>query len=262
MLVTDWIQGSERDPSASAHFVTIDGAEIIDHSDELIADLARRVMEAKSSRGYLETYAARLDWDFLAQRLAAGPLALRRGDFGEVVAMGWLEDYSGLAVPVKKLRLQIRPGQSLVGTDAVAFRIQDGAIVGSHFLESKLRTTSAFITEVAVKAYKQLVDDRVGHFREILQFVHEWLFNFGHELTEPFTVYLEAHQTPDDDSHEIVLIVEEDHWDHEVLENLDEEAGELPNCTAHVLLAKSLVSLVDKTFAQIGADVIVEMDED
>jgi len=261
MLMTDWFQGTERTPPASAHFTTIDAAELTSHTDALVEDLARRIMEAKSSRSYLEAYAGRLNWAFLGQRLAAGPLTLRRGDFGEVVAMGWLEDFSKLVVPVKKLRLQIRPGQSLVGTDAVGFRLDNGVVVGAHFLESKLRTTAAFIDAVGVQAYKQLVQDREDHFREILQFVHEWLFNFQNDLVEPVTVYLETLDSPDDHSHEIVLLIERDEWDDAVLTNLDSEAGELPNCSTHVLLAESLSSLVDKAFAKVGAAVIEDMED-
>lgn len=261
MLVTDWFRGAERLPAVSAHFTTIDAAELIGHTDALVEDLARRLIEAKSSRLYLETYKDRLNWAFLSQRLAAGPLTLRRGDFGEVVAMGWLEDFSNLVVPVKKLRLQIRPAQSLVGTDAVGFEVYDGAVVGAHFLESKLRTTAAFLDSVGVQAYKQLVHDRADHFREILQFVHEWLFNFEHDLVEPVTVYLQTLDNPDDDSHEIVLLVERDVWDEAVLTNLDGEGGELPNCSTHVLLAESLGSLVEKAFAKIGAAVIDEMED-
>jgi hypothetical protein len=65
MALTEWIDGLERTPAASTHFTTVDGSELIEHSPPLIADLARRFMEAKSSRAYLEAYADRLDWAVL-----------------------------------------------------------------------------------------------------------------------------------------------------------------------------------------------------
>jgi hypothetical protein len=259
MVLTDWIEGVERTPPASAHFVTIDGRELIEHSDSLIEDLARRVMEAKSSRSYLEAYADRLPWGFLSQRLSAGPEKVRRGDFGEVVAAGWLEDFTGLAVPVKKLRLQVNPGQTLPGTDAVGFHVVDGVVSRAHFLESKLRTTSAFLTNVGVQAYAQLRSDRADWFLEILQFMHERLFEVGHPLAEPVTAYLEGRASPDDDAHHIVLLVEDSIWDEEVLTNVDAEPDDLPNCTVHVLKCVDLSGLVDETFAKIGVELIPDM---
>lgn len=263
IVLTDWIEGLERIPAASIHFVTVDGTELSDHSPELIADLARRFMEAKSSRAYLEAYADRLGWTVLGQRLAAGPQRVRRGDFGEVVAVGWLEDYANLAVPVKKLRLQINPGQTLPGTDAVGFRVTDGVIERAHFLESKLRTTPAFLKDVGTQAYGQLVSDRPGGFLEILQFVHEHLFDIGHPLREPLTVYLEGRaEEPEDDAHEIVLLVETGMWDEEVLVNLHAVAGDLPACTVHALRCEGLAALVDNTLAAVGLDLVPDMGED
>lgn len=259
MVLTDWIDGVERAPAASAHFTTVDGTELIEHTDDLIGDLARRVMEAKSSRAYLQAYADRLDWGFLAQRLAPGPEKVRRGDFGEVVAAGWLEDFVGLEVPVKKLRLQVNPGQTLLGTDAVAFQVVDGVVQRGHFLESKLRTTAAFLTAVGTQAYGQLLADRAEWFLEILQFVHERLFDTGHPLAEPVTIYLEGRDDPDDDAHEIVLLVEAALWNEEILVNLDAAAGDLPGCTVHALRCDGLVALVDSTFAAIGVEVVADM---
>jgi hypothetical protein len=263
MALTEWIEGLERTPAASTHFTTVDGSELIEHSPPLIADLARRFMEAKSSRAYLAAYADRLDWAVLSQRLASGPEKVRRGDFGEVVAVGWLEDYAHLAVPMKKLRLQINPGQTLPGTDAVGFRVVDGIVERAHFLESKLRTTPAFLKTVGTQAYGQLVSDRPEGFLEILQFVHERLFDTEHPLCEPVSVYLAGRAVePEDDAHEIVLVVETAVWHEDVLANLDAVADDLPGCTVHALLCEGLAELVDSTLASIGLELVPGMDED
>jgi hypothetical protein len=262
LAITDWIEGRLRDPAVSADFAVVDGTEIRAQDDELLDDLARRFMEAKTSRAYLEAYGGRLDWEFLAQRLAAGPVRVRRGDFGEVVAMGWLEDFVGLEVPIKKLRHQINPGQTLPSTDAVGFAVTDGVIVRSHFLESKLRTTAAFLAEVGAQAYNQLRSDRSERFLEILQFVHERLHEEHHALTEPVTVYLEGRGSTEEDAHEIVLLIESTVWDETVLTNLDNEAGDLPECTTHVIKCTDLAQLIDDTMARIGADLILEMAEE
>ncbi len=261
LAITDWLEGRERNPAPSTHFATIDATEMVPHTDELVDDLSRRVIAAKSSRAYLEKYVGRLSWDFLSQRLAAGPAKLRRGDWGEVVAMAWIEDFSGFIVPVKKLRLQMTPGQSLPGTDAVALEVDQGQVVRCHFLESKLRTTNAFLTTVGLEAYRQLEAESQDGFLEILQFVHEWMHNLGHELVEPLTKHLEGRETIEDDGHDVVLLVDSGVWDDEVLVELDSQAGSLPLCTVHVLQCADMAALVDETFRRIGVEVI-SMDEE
>jgi hypothetical protein len=56
MLLTEWLVGEERSPSPSVHFIVIDGAEVARQLPDLVEDLARRMMEAKTSRGFLEAY--------------------------------------------------------------------------------------------------------------------------------------------------------------------------------------------------------------
>lgn len=260
--ITDWFVGSERQPPVSTHFSVVDGQEISGHTDNLIDDLARRMMEAKTSRGYLERYAPVLGWDFVAQRVAAGPQRVQRGDFGEVVACGWLEDYAELVVPVKKLQTQINPGQTLPSTDAVAFRITDGLVDGAHFLEAKLRTKNVMISTVAKGAYQQLVADRKQLFREALQFVHEQLHRAGNPLVDAVTEYLQRRDPADEDSHEIVLLFEKGVWSEDVLTELDGIAGALTHCRVHSLLATDLAAVIDATFARAGMELIDIMEEE
>jgi hypothetical protein len=259
--MTDWFSGRPRRPAVSSHFAVIDGDEVEHDTEELVNDIARRIMEAKTSRSYLEKYAPVLGWDFVAQRLAAGPQRVRRGDFGEVVACGWLEDYDLLVVPVKKLRSQFTPGQTLPITDAVAFRIVNGAIEGAHFLEAKLRTKNVMLAEVAANAYHQLASDRQTTFREILQYVHEQLHRDGNPLVNAGTDYLLRRVPSEDDSHDIVLIIEKEIWTEDIHAKLDAIAGVLPNCRVHGLRAKDVASLADEAFAKAGMELIDEMEE-
>jgi hypothetical protein len=260
--ITDWFRGNPRQSAVSNLFTVVDGEEIEHNTDEWLADLARRIMESKTSRSYLERYAPELGWDFVAQRLAAGPQKVRRGDFGEVVACGWLEDYAMLLVPVKKLRSQINPGQTLPSTDAVAFQIVDGVVKNAYFLEAKLRTKNVMLTSVARNAYKQLAEDRRTYFREILQYAHEQLYYSNSPLLDAVTDYLKRRTPADEDGHEIVLILERDIWIEEILTELDEVAGELPNCRVHSLLAEDLATVADQAFAKAGMELIDEMKEE
>lgn len=48
------------------------------------------MMEAKTSRGFLEKYGGKLGWDLISRRQRQTKPKVARGDFGEVVAGGWL----------------------------------------------------------------------------------------------------------------------------------------------------------------------------
>src|SRR5271170_6380567 len=89
MLLTDWLTGEVRSPSPSLHFTVVDGDEAVDQLPDLVEELARRMMEAKTSRGFLQKYGDKLGWDLISRRLRQTKPKVARGDFGEVVAGGW-----------------------------------------------------------------------------------------------------------------------------------------------------------------------------
>jgi len=252
--------GTERSPSPSVHYSVIDGAEIRDKASDVVEDLARRMMDAKSSRRFLEAYGSRLDWHVIGRRMAPGNAKVARGDFGEVVASGWMEDFCGLETPIRKMHSQISSGQTLPGIDTIAMRVSAGVIEGIHLLESKLRTTSALLTTVGADAYSQLKADRDERALDLLAFGLEQLHSQHHPLTDALCEYLESRTDSTEDSHEIVLLVEADAWDDEVLNKLDEVAGDLPNCRVHVLLCTKLVALVDNVYARAGLDLVDQME--
>lgn len=105
-MLTDWLTAEERSPSPSVHFTVADGAEVAEQLPGLVDDLARRMMEAKTFCGVLEKYGGKLGWDLVSRRLRQTRPRVARGDFGEVVAGGWLEDFCGLVVPIRKLLLR------------------------------------------------------------------------------------------------------------------------------------------------------------
>ena len=260
MHLTAWIAGQDRVPSPSVRFTVIDGKEICETHPEVVEDLARRMMEAKISRTYLETYGSRLGWPVVGRRLQQTKQKVARGDFGEVVASGWLEDYCGLHAPIRKMRAQVGPGQTLPGVDTIAFRVTDELIDGIHVLESKLRTTPARLTAVGVEAYQQLEKDRNERAVDLLEYALEQLHTRGDPFAEALCKHLENRVDESDDSYEVVLVVESDVWDEEVLTQLDAVAGSLPNCRLHVLLCSNLVALVDAVYDRAGLDLVDRME--
>lgn len=261
MLLTDWLIAEERSPSPSVHFTVVDGDEVSHQLPDLVEELARRMMEAKTSRGFLEKYGGKLGWDLISRRLRQTKPKVARGDFGEVVAGGWLQDFCGLHVPIRKLRSQVEPGQTLPGIDTIAFRVAGGSVEGIHVLESKLRTTSAFLSSVGVTAYQQLEKDRAERALDLLMYALEQMHERGDEFAEPLSDYLLRRVDETSDSHEITLIVEGGIWDEEVLVQLDAIAGSLPHCRVHVLLCRNLATLIDAVYDRAGLDLVDAMEE-
>jgi hypothetical protein len=243
------------------HFIVIDGAEVARQLPDLVEDLARRMMEAKTSRGFLEAYGSKLGWDLISRRLRQTKQKVARGDFGEVVAGGWLQDYGGLHAPIRKLRSQVEPGQTLPGIDTIAFRVAEGMVEGIHVLESKLRTTSAYLPAVGVIAYQQLEKDRNERALDLLMYALEQLHDRGDKFAEPLSDYLTRRVDETSDAHEIALIVDVEVWDEDVLAQIDAIAGSLPNCRVHVLLCRNLAALINSVYDRAGLDLVDVMEE-
>lgn len=100
-----------------------------------------------------------------------------------------LEIFDSYVVPIRKLRFQSDPEQTLHGTDIVAFRIaQDGTIDELHFLECKLSTIRNLAR--GVEAHNQLVDDRSQGYADTLAFLGERLGETHPALFQAFLAYL------------------------------------------------------------------------
>jgi len=158
-VMTAWLDPAHRDPSPYGFEVT-DLPERSRPSADLIGGLGELVVRAKTRPDVLERMAQALGWEDALSRLRRGRKEVRRGDFGEAVACDAVEAFDGFSVPIRKLRYQLDPEQTLPGTDVVAFhRNEDGSIADLHFLECKLRTFRD--VTVGVEAHDQLSKDRL-----------------------------------------------------------------------------------------------------
>lgn len=108
-------------------------------------------------------------WAPAIAALRKGRVSVRRGDFGEALAAEAAEALDEMVVPVRKLRYQIDPNQTLPGSDVVAFVLDDdGGIDDLEFIESKYRTAPHL--DLAVEAHDQLAADRDGGYATTLNF--------------------------------------------------------------------------------------------
>lgn len=260
MSLQDWLRASPRGPQPSGHFAVDDVDEHTAPDERTLRLLARLVVEAKSSRDFLREAHAVLAWDVVSTRLeAAEQLAVRRGDFGEILAAGWLEEEKDLRVPVPKLRFQITPEQTQPGTDLLAMRLEGAEITALHFAECKLRTSVDNQTGVA--AYEQLQTHRAGNYGQILMFVLERLFERLSPLYGPFLEHLRVRgEDEDTDCFEIALVYDTAAWRETVVEELDDVSGHLQPLTVHAFQIDELAHLVDTAFEAIGVDLIVQDD--
>lgn len=178
----------------------------------------------------------------------------RHGDFGEVVALGLMAEFTDLDVPVIKLRVQMDPEQSLHGTDIVGFRCTNGmnglVVAGLEFVEVKCRTTGD--KQQAAKAHQQLVDDRSENFADTLEFVHQRLCEADEEeLLDAYEGYLARREGEPGDSYRLILIFDSAVWSGEELDHLPEGEELLRPLSVDVVRVTELREFIDETWASV-----------
>jgi hypothetical protein len=209
------------------------------------------MFDALADREVTNRLALAIGWDDALARLRAGPAAVARGDFGEVLSAALLEEYEGFCVPVRKLRFKVDASQTQHGTDAVAFDIVDDEIIRVEFIESKLRTRVD--TGAGVQAHDQLLADREAGFADIIGFVAEQLAKDDPPMYELFLRYLESRERREErGSYGIALVTEMDTWRERTLDRIDELDPLLESLTVRFAKLANLVDLIDQTYALVG----------
>jgi hypothetical protein len=250
-----WLEARLRDAS-ELRFPVSDLVERCDPDADIVRHLGQLVLKAKSNPETLRRLTDVLGWPDAAARLRPSRReGIRRGDFGEAVTCELLEIFDRYVVPVRKLRYQSDPEQTLHGTDIVAFRItQDGAIEELHFLECKLSTIRNLVR--GVEAHKQLADDRSQGYADTLAFLGERLGETHPELFEAFLAYLTDRDRKERGTYGVALVWDRDVWDDEALTRINEIEELLDPLHVRVLQAGGLRALVEAAYDAIGSDVI------
>jgi HamA len=254
-VLTNWLKCNARDSSAYAGFKVVD-VVVIGHSNGDFKDyLANLLLTARVSPSFLASVEARVGWTMsraMVSRMMPKQDSAKRGEFGEVLINGVLCEHQGYIMPVSKLRGKVTGGQSLPGTDSLAFRLDEHMVVTEVcYVESKLRTGRNDAT--AVEAYEQLRADYESALPDIVIYVASRLEAEGSEYYGPVMDYFQDRQdTTDRDTFCISLCWEASKWTERILRNLEDNGIDLPRLSVHVIRLPRLRQLTDEVFGALG----------
>lgn len=204
-----------------------------------------------------------LGWDEARAVIESGMPSVRnvrKGVFGEVLAAECIAEFDGYVVPVKKLRSMITSGQSLPGTDVLAFLLDsNGQVARATYIEAKLRTHAE--PGVGVEAEQQLARDMSARFPQILLFVANQLYQSQSPLTGAVRGYMMSRERGESlDEFRIHLTWEATAWSDEVLDRIEESPPLLEPLTACAAVVRDLDALVTRVYAAIGVGVDTDGD--
>lgn len=249
-----WLESVARDPSPYRFMVT-DLTERRNPVPDIVGALAEIVARTKANLEVIEAMAGALGRTDALARLQPGRVGIRRGDFGEAICCEILEATLGLTVPIRKLRYQTDPEQTMHGTDIVGFRFDEsGTLSDLHFVECKLRTYRALA--IGTEAHDQLAKDRSEGYADSLMFLADRISETDPQLFGSFQRYLASRDRIDRGSYGVMLVFDAEHWDEEILERVEEIQDQLTPLHTQVILVTSVRDLVDLVCECMGACVI------
>lgn len=256
-MIDQWLSPVRRKPSGFSFNVT-DLQENLD-SVPTHAQLASLMREAYWGTDYLSDLASRYGWEAVGQRFlharAGTQLRVRRGDFGEAVAVQYLKVVELYHIPVVKLRFKMAANQTLPGTDCVAFKLGNARLVEVCYVESKVRTSLEL--SVAVAGASQLRQDADAAMPEILTFVARCIKGTNNPLAELVEQYIFSRET-ELDTFKLLVCHENDIWDERILQNLEDEEIGLKPLEVYIARIAHLAALSDATFRALGANGVIE----
>jgi hypothetical protein len=217
-------------------------------SDDVTSHLSQQLVEHRIPLQVVEDMTNVLGWKRVKSRLTPNLLQIRNGDFGEMLACQALEVFGALEIPVKKIRFQINPNQTLPGADIVGLEFQDERIVALHFVEAKFRTTGD--TAAGNLAHTQLESWHRDEFDQIIMFIASRLFESRSDLYAKFIDYLTSESSRADEFH-IVLIWENEEWTDTVLLNIPGSSDDIDPLTVRTILIKDLAELTSETYLRV-----------
>lgn len=220
---------------------------------DLVDGLAQFMSRNKSDPQVTADLLDAAGWAAAVAALRKGRVAVRRGDFAEVLSAEAAEALDKMVVPVRKLRYQIDPNQTLPGSDVVAFALaDDDSIDDLEFIESKYRTDPH--VDLAVDAHEQLATDREGGYATTINFLANRLREIDAELYEAFIEFL-RHSDVKDSRHTIVLAFDQVNWDDEIVVDLDDLPEHLPELWLRVFPLEDAIQLIEDVYAKLVWDV-------
>lgn len=223
--------------------------------ETLVRVLVEVLADAKSDPTVTDDLLKAAGWTTAVADLRQGRTPVRRGDFAEAIAAEACVDIDGRLVPVRKLRYQIDPNQTLPGGDIVGFVMADESdgIEDLEFVEVKYRTSPR--ADIAVIAHDQLADDRESGYATTIKFLANRLSESDRELYEHFLIFLSDRDVKES-WHTVALSFEATNWSEVIADNLDELEEHLPGLWLRILPFENAVALINETYDELLWDVI------
>jgi hypothetical protein len=178
---------------------------------------------------------------------------LRRGVFGEVLAVRLLEELHGHIVPIKKLHYRTANYDSPKATDVLAIKINDELVITDvAYAEAKFRSTRDRIADLGRAAHNQLQNDCKDEIPGILGFAAQILKERNDPLFDSVMTYLRDRDLDKLDSHHIFLVVERGCWRDTDLDSLFQQDDLLEPLDVHVVMIDQLCDKTDYVYELIG----------
>ncbi len=220
--------------------------------ETLVGTLADVLTQAKSDPEVTADLLEAVGWTTAVADLRQGRPTVRRGDFAEALAAEACQELDGSLVPIRKLRYQIDPNQTLPGEDVIAFVTDESdTIKALEFVEVKYRARPS--ANIAVAAHKQLTDARKSAYATTINFVAHRLKESDPVLYKTFMAFLGERETWDD-RHTVVLSLEASNWSDTIAVNLDDLDEHLPKLKFRIFPFENSVTLIDEIYDKVLLD--------
>lgn len=186
---------------------------------------------------------------------------LRRGVFGEVLAVRLLEEVHNHVVPIKKLRYRTASHDSPKATDVLAIKLDGSrAITSVAYVEAKFRSTRSRLGSLALDAHEQIRKDCSDEVPGIIAFAAQVLKERNDPLFESVMAYLRDRELLTIDTHHIFLIVDKSCWRDTDLDVLREHDTLLEPLDVHVVTIDSLCDTTDLVYQAVGYQTMPDED--
>jgi hypothetical protein len=254
-VLESWLASATRPSDGATRFEISDVVEIEPRIAEVEARLTERLREERFHPVLLTTLVEALGWIEAQEAIQEGMPSIpnvRKGVVGEVIAAQCLEEFDGFVVPVKKLRSMLAAGDSLHGTDVLAFKLTKSGSIGSAcYTEAKLRTGRD--ARAAVEAEGQLADDLSLRLPSLLLFVANQLCESGDPIARALADYMRRRRAGDDvDEFRVHLTWDAASWAENVLTRLQEAEERLTPLHVCCVRVAGLDSLIQRVYANLG----------
>jgi len=257
LMISTWLSATAR-PAAAIRCAVTDVVELGPPTTAVKEWLGERLRTERVHPQLVEDLCDGLGWQQAFDTIkGAMPsvMSVRKGVVGELLATDCAISFDGCQVPVKKLRSMIVPGESLHGTDVLAFRLDAaGEIEKAYYVESKLRLFCD--RAAAVEAEKQLHRDMAKHVPDILLFVANQMYTANTPLVPALRRYMRTRTGSRQlDEFRISLTFERSVWSEDVLTRLVEADELLAPLSVWGLTIDNLDPLIAALYEELGFEI-------